>query len=195
LNDGEETGRGAEGLRGKGAEEKKVLRGKGGGSVIMHRGRYIIILIAFLSLGLMAADIPDREAGPVLESAEAFFKTMKSRDYVTVWLMLSARSQKTIAGDVLKSTKDSKESFTASAIEKDFASGGPIATAYWKAFLSNFDPDTVLEQSAWQMAALKRDTAEIDILYRKAEKPAKLKMFREGERWKVGLVETFWGRK
>ena len=55
-----------------------------------------------------------------------------------------------------------------------------------------FDPDDALERSRWEMGTVEEDRAEVLITHRGADRPAVLRMFREGGRWKVGLVETFW---
>ena len=76
-------------------------------------------------------------------------------------------------------------------IETDFSIGGLIAKSYWDEYLFYFDPDTVLEQSKWEMGSIGKQQAEIILQYKKAEQPARLKMFKEENQWKVGLIETF----
>ena len=49
-----------------------------------------------------------------------------------------------------------------------------MAKAYWNSYLNAFDPDSVLEQSKWGMGAIKKDKAEISILYKESAKPAVL---------------------
>ena len=49
----------------------------------------------------------------------------------------------------------------------------------------------MLEQSTWEMGPSNRQQAEIILQYRKADRPARLKMFNEGGQWKVGLIESF----
>ena len=85
--------------------------------------------------------------------------------------------------------------FSREDIAKDFAEGGPLAQAYWNSYLVHFDPDTVLTRSAWSMGTVKERSAEIILLYEKAEFPATLKMFKEDDQWKVGLDESFRGRR
>jgi hypothetical protein len=36
-----------------------------------------------------------------------------------------------------------------------------------------------------------KDRAQINVTYRKAEKPAIIQMYKEEGRWRVGLAETF----
>ena len=69
-----------------------------------------------------------------------------------------------------------------------------MAKAYWNSYLNAFDPDCVLEQSKWDIGAIKKDKAEINILYKKSEKPAVLLIYMEGNVWEVGLEETFGSR-
>jgi hypothetical protein len=69
-----------------------------------------------------------------------------------------------------------------------------LAKAYWNSYLNAFDPDRVLEQSKWDIGAIKKDKAELNILYKKSEKPAVLLIYMEGNVWEVGLEETFGSR-
>jgi len=80
-------------------------------------------------------------------------------------------------------------------IDADLRVGGTISTSYWKAFLSNFDPSMVLEQSRWEVGYMQPERAELVLTYKRLSKPAYSQMFTEGADWKVGLVETFWRRK
>jgi len=139
----------------------------------------------------------DAAVEAILSSAEMFFKAMKAKDYQKIWGLLTARSKMTIVDDTYKDIMKSENSArrTKEQISDDFSKGGIIAKAYWDAFLDNFDPDWVLEQSKWDMGRIERNRAEISLLYKKSEKPAMLKMFIEDNAWKTGLVETFWTRK
>ena len=69
-----------------------------------------------------------------------------------------------------------------------------MAKAYWNSYLNAFDPDRVLKQSKWDIGAMKKDKAEINILYKKSAKPAVLLIYMEGNVWEVGLEETFGSR-
>lgn len=117
---------------------------------------------------------------------------MKARDYPAVWGLLSAKSRETIVGDVVReSGRLVAGTVAAGELSKDFAQGGPVARAYWESFLREFDPDTALLESRWEMGAVEKEYAEVRITSRTAERPAVLKMFREEGVWKVGLIETF----
>lgn len=69
-----------------------------------------------------------------------------------------------------------------------------MAKAYWNSYLNAFDPDRVLEQRKWDIGAMKKDKAELNILYKKSAKPAVLLIYMEGNVWEVGLEETFGSR-
>jgi hypothetical protein len=58
-------------------------------------------------------------------------------------------------------------------------------------YLEVFDPDYVLERGKWTMGKIEKEKAEIIIRYKKSERPAVLKIFKEDGILKVGLEETF----
>ncbi|MBI5343521.1 MAG: hypothetical protein HZB63_09485 [Deltaproteobacteria bacterium] len=142
------------------------------------------------------ADGPDKSLADILSSAESLFKAMQAKNYTSVWAGLSAASRNTIIEETRKEIARNGAGKTASMeeVRRDFAEGGPIARGYWIGFMTHFDPGLVLEQSRWEMGKIAGDRAEILITYKTAEKPALLKLFRENGGWKVGLVETFWGK-
>jgi hypothetical protein len=49
----------------------------------------------------------------------------------------------------------------------------------------------VLEECDWKMGNIKKSEAEIVLQYKKSDKPAILKMYKENDEWKVGLEESF----
>ncbi|MBA4417329.1 MAG: hypothetical protein C0392_05400 [Syntrophus sp. (in: bacteria)] len=158
-----------------------------------------IIFVIFLStfaLTSYAEKKPD-EKGPVLDSAELFFKVMRAGEYKRIWQYLSGKSRTVVINNtykaILKYNEDAKTGVQASRelIESDFRSGGPIAKSYWDGYLGNFNPDAVLEESRWEIRESGKDRAEILILHKRAEMPVQLMMFRENGEWKVGLMETF----
>jgi len=159
-----------------------------------------ILLIAFLGvlffpLAAAAADSMDREWDGILRSAESLFKAMKERQYPAIWGLLSAESKKSIVNSVYKASLKSGVAYSKEQIGTDFGIGGLIARSYWNSYLNEFDPDMALEESKWSVGFLRDGKAEIKILYKKSEKPALLQMFKEDGVWKVGLEETFEGRK
>jgi len=159
--------------------------------------RYLVLLatlLLFLTSGFSwpAGREPEpKEIDSILDGAVSFFEALRLRDYERVWTGLTDGSKKAIAKDVLTYL----ESSTLEAVSNDFAEGGPLATSYWNAFLQTFDPDIILEQSRWEMGPVDGNKAEIDLHFKKTERPARLRMFWEHGAWRVGLAETFWSRK
>jgi hypothetical protein len=133
-----------------------------------------------------------REIDRILSSAESLFKAMKAKDYSRIWEFLSSRSRDRIIESTLSAVaKNGGQTFSGEQIRGDFAEAGAIARAYWNGYLQYFDPDTVLEDSRWQMGVIRNDEAEILITYKEADNPAVIRMFKQNGSWKVGLVETF----
>ena len=150
-----------------------------------------------------AASPEDHPAVPaILARAETFFQSMKARDYPAIFAALSAKSRETIVAQTSSSLAAAETPSApargpapgSEAVRADFIAGGAIAREYWDAFLRNFDPDAVLEQSRWEIGSVGKDRAEILLTHHGADRPAVLKMFREDGDWKAGLVETFWSR-
>lgn len=161
----------------------------------MRRCSIIVCLACLTLLPYTLAHASDRDLDAVLTSAEDLFRAMQHKDYVKVWACLSGKSRQTIAGDTWNALKSSPGAYTEALVVEDFSKGDVLARAYWDAYLENFDPAMILEDSTWEMGTLKDDRAEITITYKKAAKPATLHMVREGGAWKVGLTESFWSRK
>lgn len=160
----------------------------------------ILCLASVASLASCGAGAPSRQArgpssppiNPILRQAEGLFRNMQARDYPAIWALLSSKSRETIVRDVLKeSSRAGEKADDAGEIARDFERGGPIARAYWEGYLREFDPKTVLSESRWEMGEVGEDSAEIHITHKWSERPAVLRMVREEEIWKVGLIETF----
>lgn len=152
--------------------------------------------ITFLSCPCASADDPDKALDEVLSSAEYMFKSMKHRDYPAVWNAVTAASKDTIVDDTFKAiVRNGGKEIPKAEIRRDFDASGPVAREYWEGFLERFDPDRALSHSRWEKGMIGADRAEILITYKSSEKPALLKLYWEDGGWKVGLVETFWGRK
>ncbi len=133
----------------------------------------------------------DEEA--VLMVGERLFKSLKARQFRGAWEVLSKESQESIVTDTLRSIeKERPGSVTREQVTNDFAQGTGFAVLYWEGFLQVFDPDKVLERSRWSVGSLKADEAEIVIHYKRAQRPARIKVVKEGGQWRVGLAETFW---
>ena len=131
----------------------------------------------------------------VLDSAEKFFLALKDKKFNAAWNLLSKKSQGTIISDIYKASHKIGARTTKEDIRQDFNNSGIIFQNYWNAFLDTFDPGMILENSRWEIAFIKEDKAEIIITHKKSAEPARLKIFREDNTWKIGLVETFWTRK
>ena len=137
----------------------------------------------------------DEEINVIVTVAESLFTKLKEREHKAVWGLLTGKSRRTIAEDTYKSISTAGGNSSREQVEADFSSGGPVAEAYWWGYLQTFDPDHALTQSTWSMGLVKKDRAEIKLLYKRSENPAVLKMFKEDGSWKFGLVESFWSRK
>jgi len=149
----------------------------------------MLLLVLLLSPFLVAAE---GQTDAILQAAESTFKAMKEQRFEDLWSLLSATSRRTIVDDIFKATVNRGSVASKDHISNDMAMGGATAQVYWRAFLQNFDPDTALEQSKWELGPLKRDRAEIILRYKQSDNPATIKLYRENGSWKVGLVETFW---
>jgi hypothetical protein len=165
--------------------------------------KYIAIFLSVISILFFKSyssseTLFDDNIESSLSSAELLFKMMKSRDYPKIWSLLSNKSKDVIVDDVYKAEAKEGTVHSKENINNDFNSGGALSKAYWESLLENMKPitpDTVLEQSKWDIGKFEENKGEIIIKYKKAEKPAVLIMFKEGGKWKVGFVETFWTRK
>lgn len=131
----------------------------------------------------------------ILDSAEKFFLLLKKSDFKNAWELLTEKSRKAVIDDVYNVSKKLGQEIKKEAVAKDFNSNGVIFNSYWNAYIQNFNPDMVLEQSKWEIGRIGKDEAEIIINYKKSEKPAIVKMLKENGAWKIGLVETFWPRR
>lgn len=120
---------------------------------------------------------------------------MKDKDYPKIWMLLTQKSKNTIIDDVYKAEAKAGIQHSKEQINSDFSTGGFLSSQYWNSYIDNFNPEIVLEQSKWEMGKIDRGKAEIIIRYKKSERPAEIKMFKEDGVWKVGLVETFWTSK
>jgi hypothetical protein len=159
----------------------------------------LIILAVLAGCAMSTGSIkpPDVEVNAILDSADSLFKLLKAKEYMRIWVYLSVKSKNEIVNDTYKAIRKYNAStgvtveYPKESIEKDFQSGGDVARSYWDGYLASFNPDMVLEQSSWEMGVVGDNKAEILVLYRRSEMPARIQMLKEGGQWKVGLVETF----
>lgn len=151
--------------------------------------------LPFASLVQAAPPADDPAVPLILAAAESLFQTMKARDYPATWRGLSAKSRETIVTETIEAIRKAGDPpVSRERVRDDFAAGGPLCRQYWEGFLRRFNPDDALEKSRWEMGAVEKDRAEVLITHKGADRPAVLRMFREGKTWKAGLVETFWER-
>lgn len=159
------------------------------------RVRTACLLLSLLLLGLfipLHIKAAQDETADLLDAADSFFKEMRLKAYPGIWKGLTGKSRKTIAEQVYKAIeKTGDKTYTVGLVEQDFNLGGAIARSYWDAYLDNLQVDYILDQSVWEIGFIRKDKAEICLLYKKSANPARLKMFKEQGRWKVGLIETF----
>ena len=156
--------------------------------------KYIpIAVVIFFALSLSTAFTKpsDEEINAVYTAAESVFKAMKDRNYPAIWQFLSEKTKKSTIEAVYKSSRKANIDVEREKIAADFAAGGELAKAYWNSYLDVFDPKMILEDSKWDMGAIKKDSAEINILYKKSKNPAILQLYKEDNAWKVGMEETF----
>ena len=131
----------------------------------------------------------------VLYSAEVFFISIKESDFESSWDLLSEKSKNKIINEIYDVSRDNGAEIEKDDIRRSFRQNGLIASNFWNSARSKFDPDMVLEDSRWEIGSIKNSKAEIIITYKESSRPSKLKMYKERDVWRVGLVETFWPRR
>ncbi len=158
----------------------------------------LFLIISVLAVTVCSSSAAgDKDIDSILSSAESLFKMMKERNYTRIWFFLSNASRNAIIEDTYRNmVSNSKEKgkgmiFSREQIRDNFGSGGAIARVYWDSYIDAFNPDMVLEQSKWEMGKVSKDKAEINIIYKKATRPAIIQMYKEDDIWRVGLAETF----
>jgi hypothetical protein len=152
----------------------------------------ILAILCFLAFPAvtMAAEDP-KETEQILDAAEAVFQNMEKRDLPALWRGLTAETQRSIMRNVRKAEGKIGHDHTEEQLRSVFQNGEALAREYWEAYLTQFDPKTILNESRWSMGSVNKNRAEIILRHRKSDHDALLKMFREEGRWKVGLDETF----
>ncbi len=146
------------------------------------------VLLVMFTLSVCAKAQAEQSSDSVVEAAETYFKAMKQKEYPLIWKSLTAKSQATIVTDV---SKRAGRTYSNEQVRNDFSAGGLISRSYWEEYLFYFDPDTVLQESTWEMGSSGKEQSDILLRHKKSEQPARLKMFKEEGQWKVGLIETF----
>jgi hypothetical protein len=162
----------------------------------MQKSLIPIVIVSLALLIVFPVSRPDASGQSIipdviLESAEKFFLSLKERDFETAWNALSEGSRESIINDVYEASVKIGGTLSRGDIISDFERSGVMFTNYWKSFIRNFDADTVLELSLWEMGAVEETEAEIIIHYNKFSNPTTLRMLKEHNSWKVGLNESF----
>lgn len=145
----------------------------------------VVLVISAYLVCTLYGETPEQKE--MLASAESFFVDLKHGRYLNVWRSLTEFSK----GKILESIVKKGKNLDKSLLREDFDRCGELCKAYWDTFLKVFDPDLVLSESRWQIRNFRKDRGEIVIKYRDAKRPAILRMFKEGDSWKVGLSESF----
>lgn len=148
----------------------------------------LILLFIILPFLLIASDAS-------VDNAESFFLSLKKRDYVSSFQLLTIKSRDTIVSEIVDSLNGKNLNFSKKDVYEDFEKGGELSRSYWDAFLRNFNPDLALNESKWNLLNCDENYCEISIHYKKSSRPAILKMYKQSNVWRVGLVESFWTRK
>jgi hypothetical protein len=130
--------------------------------------------------------------GQIFDAGERFFLSLKKGEYSRVWDLLSRKSRETIINDVYKVYLQTYPDFNKQDIIDDFGNNGEKFKSYWNSFRRNFNTEIALEKSHWEIGAVQKNDAEILIQYYRSDNPTRLRLTREKNSWKVGLVETFW---
>lgn len=164
----------------------------------MNEFKLLIILVSITFVVMItpcvvsAEESGDDAVNTMLAQAEDFFTALKNEKYEDAWTLLSEKSRRTIIDDVYIKYQKMGGAIQREFIEQDFKENGIIFKNFWNSFSRNFDTLMVLEQSRWQAGLMEQNKADIIITYKTSQNPLKLKMMRENDIWKVGLVETFW---
>ena len=151
----------------------------------------IIFVIVFSTVTLHA----DKTEDEILSRTEGFFIALKEKRFADAWELLTIKSKDTIIAEVYKDINKTKAKIGKEVVREEFDKKGDLFLIYWNAFVKDFDPSTVLEQSVWNMGEIKDNKATIILQYKKTEYPAELKIYKENGKWQFGLVESFWTRK
>jgi hypothetical protein len=157
-----------------------------------------LVFASLLSFSVIAQGVgPEAEQDAILSSAESLFRAMNDRRYSDIWSHLTLESRSRITATVAKAISQAAalaekgKAYSDEEISGDFRDGGTLSQAYWNSYLDTFNPDLALEQSAWTLANNDKVKAEIEIKYKKSDRPAVLRMYKQEGKWKVGLLETF----
>jgi effector-binding domain-containing protein len=131
----------------------------------------------------------------ILKVTEGFFIALKEKRFTDAWEFLTIKSRDTIIDEVYRDINKTKAKIGKEVVREEFDKKRDLFLIYWNAFIKDFDPNTVLEQSVWNIGEIKGNKATIILQYKRSEYPAELKIYKENGKWQFGLVESFCTRK
>lgn len=111
-----------------------------------------------------------------------FFKSLNTQDYAQAWAQLSQRSQTVI----VKMLSHSWKANTLEELEDFFAEGKAVAKTYWRHFAEKVQLSVWLEQSYQSLAP-----SESEAIVQAQPSNVQLLVYREGQSWKFGYIESF----
>jgi len=167
------------------------MRGIKNRSLMVWKLVILTTVVLTLSLKSLALSQFERESSLILNTADHFFRVLKKKDYKTVWSLLTKQSRQIILKDVCEAIKKQTKKCNINLVNVSFRNGNGLATYYWNSYLRYFNPDTILNESIWNIKSIDKAKAIISIKYKKAPNPAYLVIKKENGHWKVGLAESF----
>lgn len=133
---------------------------------------------------MMAAAAAAQDAKPAA-AVQSFWAAVHAKNYSGSWNLLTKYSQDTIIQQVAKDEK-----MDAKKVRQMFESNSAeTQRGFWESFRTSSKAD-VFAQAKFKTASAANKAAQVTM---DGVDPSKLtfKVFREGDAWKVGLIETF----
>jgi len=157
----------------------------------------VTVILCILSLTLLSPIITfaDKTEDEILSVTEGFFIALKERKFADAWELLTIKSKDTIITEVYKGINKTNAKIGRDVVREEFDKKGDLFLIYWNAFIKNFDTNTVLEQSVWNIGEIKSNRAILILRYKKSEYDSELQIYKEDGKWRFGLVESYWTRK
>jgi hypothetical protein len=157
--------------------------------------KYMTVFYAFVFFLLFCTGpclSADKREDEVLNAGETFFVALKEKRFADAWESLTIKSRDTIINEVYNEINKTEAKIGKDLVADDFNKNGELSRLYWNAFLKNFDPDIILEQSIWSIRKIGDDTAIIVLKYKESKYNSELKLYKQDGRWHFGLIESFW---
>lgn len=111
-----------------------------------------------------------------------FFRALQMNDYAQAWENLTERSQTSIVRILANSWK----SHSLEELSEMFAQGQAVAKTYWEQFCQSLELQTWLSQSYQQLGA-----SGSEVIVKTSPAGVHLLVYKQGEQWKFGYIETF----